>query len=230
MIIGNLDSLFEVAKFLMSNTNEKINTINKGISECGQVRAQNLMQSVFHINTVISGTAQFVRNIMIKSQVTALLGLGCLLLCFIQEIRSWREIFQPSEGTSSAIVDSFNNYLTCHHDTALDRIDGSVPAPSIEQREYTNIFYGNSTRYVYFQLEYAPPGRDLITTFDYLTKDGKGNIISNTSSLTEIKSNYDVYWTGYGWATPGNWAPGKYTYSVALGKSTPVTGTFEIKV
>lgn len=35
--MSGLDSLFGVAKFLMSSNNEKLNTINKGISECGPV-------------------------------------------------------------------------------------------------------------------------------------------------------------------------------------------------
>lgn len=101
--------------------------------------------------------------------------------------------------------------------------------PPIQQREFTNIFYKSSARRIYFQLEFAQPGRDLSTTFEIIIKDSAGNYVTNLVAPTKINSNYAVYWNGYGWATPGNWTPGIYTYSVALGKSKPVTGTFEIK-
>lgn len=203
--MGNFDSLFGVAKFLMSSTNEKINTLNKGISECGQVNAHSLMQSVFHINTVVSGTAQFVRNIIIKSQVNCALSGGVpVVMLHSRNSQLASEIFQQSGGVPAAIVDStsanfspflglqdyeaidiimesipekydvkqnaryyleavsdlmqanriaasFNNYLTCPHDTVLDRIDSLVLAGKLSdmnaQAMRSKIMVGQSEYY-----------------------------------------------------------------------------------
>lgn len=55
--MGSFDSLFGVAKFLLSSKGEKLNTINRGISECGQVNPFALMQGSYGMNTIVSGTA-----------------------------------------------------------------------------------------------------------------------------------------------------------------------------
>jgi len=178
--MGGFDSLFGVAKFLMSSTNEKINTLNKGISECGQVYAHNLMQNAFQINTIISGTSQYIRNILIKNQVKLALDSGIpAVMLHSYNLQLANEIFQLVGGRNATMVDSnsanfspflglqdyeaidiimesipekydvkqnaryyleaisdlmqanriaasFNNYLTCPHDTVLDRIDNLV--------------------------------------------------------------------------------------------------------
>ena len=97
------------------------------------------------------------------------------------------------------------------------------------QREFTNIFYESSARRIYFQLEFAQPRRDLSMTLEIAIKDFRGNYVTNLVAPANINSNYSVYWNGYGWVTPCNWTPGKNTSSVAIGESTPVTGTFENK-
>jgi len=106
--------------------------------------------------------------------------------------------------------------------------NGDTTAPPLEQREYTNVFYRNLAKYIYFQLEFSQPGRNLITTFDYCIKDENGNVVVNETYSAEIKYNYGVWWYGYGWQVPGNWKTGKYTYSVSLGKSQPFIGSFAV--
>lgn len=180
--MGGFDSLFGVAKFLMSSNNEKFNTINKGISECGQVNPLALMQGSFGMNTIVSGTAQFVRNIMTGAQVKCALSGGLpVVMLHSCNFELANEILAASAGypceivnTSSAnfspfiglndyeaidiimesipekydlkqngryyleavtdimtanrISSSFKNYLTCPHDTLIDRVDNDLVA------------------------------------------------------------------------------------------------------
>lgn len=107
--------------------------------------------------------------------------------------------------------------------------NGGIPAPTMEQREYTNVFHKSTAKYIYFQLEFTQPCRDILTTFEYSIFDENGHCVVNAASPVEIKSNYGVYWNGYGWNTPGGWKPGRYTYSVSLGKAPALTGCFEIR-
>lgn len=108
--------------------------------------------------------------------------------------------------------------------------NGGGSPPPVQQREYTNLFYKSSTRYIYFQLEFAQPGRNLNTIMSYIIRDEAGNVLVNAISPLTIQSNSYGYWKGlYGWETPGNWKVGRYSYSISLGKSAPITGTFEIK-
>jgi len=206
--MSGLDSLLGVAKFLMSSNSEKINTINKGISECGQVIPAALMQNSFGINTIISGTAQFVRNIMTSSQVKCALsgGLPVVILhscnnelandvltvggsysCSVVNASSAN--FSPFIGlngydaidvimdsipekyglkqngryyleavtdlmAANRISSSFKNYLTCPHDTLLDRIDKALIAGNLNdssaQTLKSKIMVGQSE---YFKIE-----------------------------------------------------------------------------
>lgn len=105
---------------------------------------------------------------------------------------------------------------------------GSVPPP-LEQRKYANVFSKATVAYVYFQVEYQRPWRNLLTTFDYKIIGPNGNVVANITVPVEIKSDYVVSWVGYGWEDPGHWSPGTYTYTVSLGRSSPVSGAFTIK-
>lgn len=104
--------------------------------------------------------------------------------------------------------------------------NGGIPAPQIQQREYTSIFSKSSSRIIYFQFAFDPPGYDVNTLFECYIKHESGKIIANVASPIAIGSNHAFYWNGYGWENPGGWAAGKYTYTVSLGKCQPVTGTF----
>lgn len=180
--MGGFESLFGVAKFLMSSNNEKLNMINKGIKECGQVTPLTLMQGPFWINTIVSGTAQFVRNIMIGTQVKCALSSGlpvvmlhscnfelandvlissvgypCAIVnttsanfspfiglndyeaidIIMESIPEKYDLKQNGRYYLEAVTDimaanrissSFKNYLTCPHDTLIDRVDNALVA------------------------------------------------------------------------------------------------------
>lgn len=203
--LGTFDSLLGAAKFLMSSTNEKINTLNKGIAECGRVNFYGLMQNSFHLNTIISGTEQFVRNMVLKAQVSSSLSNGLpVIMLHSQNNQLASEVLQISAGKAAAIVDansanfspfyglndyeaidiildsipekydvkqngryyleavsdlmqanriptSFNNYVTCPHDTILDRVDGLVVAgkitDTVAQSMRSKIMVGQSEYY-----------------------------------------------------------------------------------
>ena len=183
--MGTLDSLLGAAKFLMSSTNEKINTLNKGIAECGRVDLNSLMKNCIHLNTIISGTEQFVRNMVLKAQIQTSLSSGLpVVMLHSQNSRLASEVLQISAGRTAAIVNansanfspfyglndyeaidiildsipdkydvkqngryyleavsdlmqvnripaSFNNYVTCPHNTILDRVDALVVSGKI---------------------------------------------------------------------------------------------------
>lgn len=75
--------------------------------------------------------------------------------------------------------------------------NGGIPAPTMEQREYTNVFHKSTARYIYFQLEFTQPGKDIFTIFEYSIFNENGNCVVNAASPVEIKSNHNVYWNGY---------------------------------
>lgn len=203
--MGTFDSLLGVAKFLMSSTGEKINTLNKGISECGQVNSVCLMQKSFYLNTIISGTEQFVRNMLLKAQIqSSLLNNLPVVVLHSQNTRLANDVLQVASGNSVATVNansanfspfyglqdyeaidiilesipekydvkqngryyleavsdlmqanripaSFNNYVTCPHDTILDRVEGLVVAgkisDSVAQTMRSKIMTGQSEYY-----------------------------------------------------------------------------------
>lgn len=176
------DSLLGVAKFLMSSKSERINTLNKGISECGKINLADYFTSTFSLSTVISGTAQFVRNMVVEAQIQCAINAGIPVVILhsqntqlpydLQRMNSGYPIaivnptsanFSPFLGLSeyeaidiildsipekydvkqnaryyleavsdlmkaNKIAPSFNNYLTCPHDTVLDRVDKLVYA------------------------------------------------------------------------------------------------------
>lgn len=130
--MSGLDSLFGVAKFLMSSNNEKLNTINKGISECGQVNPLALMQGSFGMNTIVSGTAQFVRNIMTGAQVKCALS-GGLPVVMLHSCNSElaNEVLTSSVGYSCAIVNTssanFSPFIGLNDYEAIDIIMDSIP-------------------------------------------------------------------------------------------------------
>lgn len=129
--MSGLDSLFGVAKFLISSNNEKPNTINKGISECGQVNPLALMQGSFGINTVVSETTQFVRNIMTGSQVKCVLS-GGLPVVMLHSCNSElvNEILTSSAGYSCVIVSTssanFSPFIGLNDYEAIDIIMDSI--------------------------------------------------------------------------------------------------------
>lgn len=203
--MGTFDSLLGAAKFLMSSTGEKINTLNKGISECGQVNSVGLMQKSFYLNTIISGTEQFVRNMVLKAQVQSSLSNNLpVVVLHSQNTRLANDVLQVAAGNFVATVNansanfspfyglqdyeaidvilesipekydvkqngryyleavsdlmqanripaSFNNYVTCPHDTILDRVDGLVVAgkisDSVAQTMRSKIMTGQSEYY-----------------------------------------------------------------------------------
>lgn len=203
--MGTFDSLLGAAKFLMSSTGEKINTLNKGISECGRVNSVGLMQKSFCLNTIISGTEQFVRNMVLKAQVQSSLSNNLpVVVLHSQNTRLVNDVLQVAAGNSVATVNansanfspfyglqdyeaidiilesipekydvkqngryyleavsdlmqanripaSFNNYVTCPHDTILDRVDGLVVAgkisDSVAQTMRSKIMTGQSEYY-----------------------------------------------------------------------------------
>lgn len=187
------DSLLGVARFLTSSSNEKINILNKGISECGKIYLADYFANTYSLCTVISGTAQFVRNMVLEAQtqcaVTAglpvviihsqntqlaydLQRLNCQIPVSIVDSTSGN--FSPFLGLdeyeaidiildsipgkydvkqnaryyleavsdlmkANKISTSFNNYLTCPHNTLLDRIDRSVYAGKISDSNAQNM-------------------------------------------------------------------------------------------
>lgn len=203
--MGTFDSLLGAAKFLMSSTGEKINTLNKGISECGRVNSVGLMQKSFCLNTIISGTEQFVRNMVLKAQVQSSLSNNLpVVVLHSQNTRLANDVLQVAAGNSVATVNansanfspfyglqdyeaidiilesipekydvkqngryyleavsdlmqanripaSFNNYVTCPHDTILDRVDGLLVAgkisDSVAQTMRSKIMTGQSEYY-----------------------------------------------------------------------------------
>lgn len=105
--MGGLDSLLGVARFLMSSNTEKMNTINKGISECDQVDPLALMQGPFGINTIVSGTSQFVRNIMTGAQVKCALSSGLpVVMLHSCNFELANEVLTSSVGYPCAIVNT----------------------------------------------------------------------------------------------------------------------------
>lgn len=177
-----LDSLWGVAKFLMSSSNEKLNTLHKGISECGRIDLAEYFGRTYGVSTIISGSAQFVRNMVLGAQIQCAIHAGLPVVILhaqntqlsydLQRLNSHAPItivnstsanFAPFLGLDEydaidimldsipekydvkqnaryyleAVSDlmkanrmaaSFNNYLTCPHDTVLDRIDKLVYA------------------------------------------------------------------------------------------------------
>ena len=125
--------------------------------------------------------------------------------------------FEVKQGKYDFLASSLKN---------VRLFNGSVPPPPVDRREYTSVFSQSSLRYVYFQIEFEQPNRPMRVTFDYMIKNQNGDVLVNSSDSVEINTNHCVYWNGYGWAEPGNWSPGKYTYVVRFGKSNPISGTF----
>ena len=125
--------------------------------------------------------------------------------------------FEVKQGKYDFLASSLKN---------VRLFNGSVQPPPLDRREYTSAFSQSSLRYVYFQIEFEQPNRPMRVTFDYMIKNQNGDVLVNSSDPYEINTNDCVYWNGYGWAEPGNWSPGKYTYVVRFGKSNPISGTF----
>lgn len=203
--MSGFDSLFGVAKFILSSNGEKLNTINRKISECGQVNPIALFQGSFGTNTIVSGTVQFVRNIMTGAQIKCALTNGLpVVMLHSCNFELANEILAASAGYPCAIVNnssanfspfiglndyeaidiimdsipekfdlkqngryyleavtdimtanhissSFRNYLTCPHDTLLDRVDNALMAgkltDSAAQSIKSKIMVGQSEYY-----------------------------------------------------------------------------------
>ena len=105
--MSGLDSFLGVAMVLMSSNNEKKNTINMGMSECGQVDPLVLMQGSFGMNTIVSGTSQFVRNHMAWDQVKCALSSGLSVVMLpLCNFELANEVLTSSVGYPCAIVNT----------------------------------------------------------------------------------------------------------------------------
>ncbi len=179
------NSLLNVAKYFLTSKSERINARNKNIRECGQIDMQDYLQNTFYVNTIVSGTAQFVRNIVLRTQIQCATAAGLPVVILhssntqlpaeimqvvgqshVSIVHSSSANFAPFLGlddqeTIDVILDSipdkydvkqnaryyleaiaalmkanrmapsFHNFLTCPHDTVLDRVDRSLMAGKI---------------------------------------------------------------------------------------------------
>ena len=178
--LSGLDSILGVAKFIASNTSDKINTLNKGIVEVGQINSYSLLQNSWFLSSILSGGNIFYRSHLLAGCITMLVQQNIPVVIFhsnnnvlvdellrygntasLASIDTHSGNYSPFYGLHndealdllmdaipekfdvkqnaryyleavsdlmrySRVSRSFNNYLTCPHNTVLDRIDSLV--------------------------------------------------------------------------------------------------------
>ena len=104
---------------------------------------------------------------------------------------------------------------------------GKLPPSS--ERTYTTVFDSKTACYLYFQLYFDQPGKDLNVTINYHITNSEGKNVAHMASPILVAYNYVSCWTGWGWKDPGHWKPGRYYYTISMGDSNTLTGSFDVR-
>ena len=106
---------------------------------------------------------------------------------------------------------------------------GAVP---YGERTYGGSFEKQSTRFIWFELglNYPAPGAlvDIPLTIQYFRFDGSVYAQWNTNSQLQASWTRSWFSSGWGWATEGNWEPGKYTVKISDSVRQIAAGGFTV--
>ncbi len=108
--------------------------------------------------------------------------------------------------------------------------DSLQVAPPPSARAYTDSFYPNQTRIVYFELHFTPLQKPISTSIFFTLTSPDGNALAADCQIpVSLQRDTSYVWSGWGYMETGKWTPGLYTLDVNIGNSTPVRATFIIE-
>lgn len=104
-------------------------------------------------------------------------------------------------------------------------------AKSLEKDRYTykSTFDGSTLEYVYFKFLIDPLYEYMnVQMFLKVTYLEDGSVFWDRCFLHELKENWNEFWRGIGYSSPGKWKRGLYQYSVYVGNGPKFEGTFTV--
>lgn len=110
------------------------------------------------------------------------------------------------------------------------RLFASNPPGEEKPPHYSNIFYGDSLRYVNLQLEFPAPGQAVHTFLRYRVCSPNGSWCTHWAFPVDIAPDQTQITASVGYGEPGQWSPtGTHGYEMELGHSNVLSGTFEVR-
>lgn len=135
----------------------------------------------------------------------------------------------PAQRVDFEVCEGYHESLPCDLQSVFLFSSDANAIPAYDQRHYGNIFYADSLQWVNFQAEFPAPGRTIQTFVRYRVCSPNQAWTSHLAYPMEVSASMTHLVTSLGWGSPGYWAPGTYTYEIAVGNGNPIHGTFEVR-
>jgi hypothetical protein len=111
--------------------------------------------------------------------------------------------------------------------------EGGKDAAAMDQRQYGTRFSRVKSRFIYWELRLDHQGiRTKHIWIEAIYFNPDGSEMNRHSQLDYVVPEFpewpSLHSRGYGWETPGNWAPGKYRVELHIKETKAAEGEFEI--